>query len=82
MFLEKEPPASPRIFRIDIDGDDGKFMTVRTGQHPDIAKAPFPMCFTHEAMRHLLVSVGRRLPGIGGQGFWPGRRYWLRPDRV
>ncbi len=39
-----------------------------------VARAPFPMCFTREALENLLRSVGNRYPESGAKGFGPKDR--------
>ena len=39
--------------------------------YPHVRVAPFPMCFTQEALNKMMSSVGQRLPETGAKGFSP-----------
>jgi len=43
----------------------------QVGWHPGCPMAPFPMCFTPEAMESLLKTVGSEPPEAGAKGFGP-----------
>ena len=52
---------------------DGRIIWKLKGpdDYPHVRVAPFPMCFTQEALDELMSSVGRRLPETGAKGFSP-----------
>lgn len=57
----------------DLEATPGRhgLILCRVGYHSDYPKAPFPMCFTREALCTLIDSVGVRPPETGAMGFSP-----------